>query len=256
MKKNSISAVIITKNSAACLPRCLRCLDFTDEIIVVDSESSDETVKIARSHKAHVYVKKFAGYGKNKNFGISKAKGAWVLSVDSDEYVSDTLREELLGKISGSREADGYYITRRNYFYGKWLRFGGQYPDYHMRLFRKGKGLFDLSAVHEGLRLKGRSARLRGWLIHDSKPTVERHISDINLYTGLETEKKPAKKEKPFYYRVLFKPVLYFVKNYFFKMGFLDGAGGFIFHVNSAMYLFITAVKKLEKKGGPGKSGR
>jgi len=266
----NISAVIITKNEEKIIGLCLSRLSFAKEVIVIDSGSEDNTVKTAKKYGAKVFYKKWQGYAKQKNFGISKAKGEWILSVDADEIVTKELGAEIVQAVkqshlrqgfhlrqdssgqAGGQAKDqmrGYYIPVKNNYYGKFLKFGGQYPDYHLRLFRKGKGKFTETEVHEGIEVKGAKAKLKNPIMHYTCATVEEHIERINYYTDLEAEKAIKNRYAPTGYSVIIRPGVIFFKNYFLKLGFLDGMEGLIHHVISARYLFIKEAKIMEKKG-------
>jgi len=246
-----ISCVIIAQNEEKNIAGCVKAFKWAGETVVIDGGSRDRTAALARKAGARVFYRKFDGYSRQKNFAVSKASKGWVISVDADERPEPGF-EKAVRRAVENREVDGYWLPRKNFFYGRFLRFGGQYPDYQLRLFRKNKGRFAAADVHEGVVLKGRAGYLKRGFEHYTKEDIASHVDALNRYTGLEAQKRGS----ALFYYLLLKPFFNFIKNYIFKMGFLDGAGGFIFHVNSAMYLFITAVKKLEKKGGPGKSGR
>lgn len=248
MKKQKLSVVIITKNEEKIISRCLESVSWADEIIVVDSGSSDNTVEICRKYNAKVFYKKWAGYSKQKNFAISKAKGDWILSIDADEIVSDKLREEIKNILNADDVLyNGYEIRFKNYYYGKFLRFGGLYPDYHLRLFRKGKGKFNKNKIHEGVQLKGESKKLKGEILHFTSRLISDHIENINKYTEFEAIQNKENLKIPTGYTIFIRPLYNFIKKYFFKFGFLDGLHGFIFHVFSSMYLFIQEIKTIEK---------
>ncbi len=252
MKKNNcagISAVIITKNEAESLPRCLGSLMECDEIIVVDSGSTDDTEKIARKYGCRFFKKKWEGYARQKNAGIKLAKNPWILSVDADEWVPGVLMKEIKETVK-LQEFEGYIIPRKNLYYtGKWLSFGGLYPDSQLRLFKKNYGIFDESAeVHESVVLKGKKGFLKNDLMHETKKSIEAHVKAINTYTDLEAERLLRKGKKAGFYGLIVKPVFYFIRHYFFKFGFLDGWQGFVYHMLSAWYIFISYVKLKEKK--------
>jgi glycosyltransferase involved in cell wall biosynthesis len=145
----SISVCIITKNEAENIAACIRSVAWADEIIVVDNFSEDNTPQIAESLGAKVYIEDWKGFGAQKNSAIHKASGDWILSLDADERVTDSLRIEIQQRLDLKNSVSGYYIPRKNYFCGKWIRYGGWYPDYSLRLFRKISGRFENRSVHE-----------------------------------------------------------------------------------------------------------
>jgi len=249
---NKISAVIITKNEEAVLERCLGSLAQCDEIIVVDSGSTDNTEKIARSYGCRFIRMKWQGYARQKNAGIRLAKNEWILSVDADEWIPGVLMMEIRKSVCDGAY-DAFMIARKNLYYtGKWLRFGGLYPDMQLRLFRKKSGRFDESAaVHESAIVKGAKARLKEPMMHETKRSIAAHISAVNTYTEMEADKLMKKGKKPGVYGFVIKPLAYFFKHYFLKAGFLDGWQGFVYHTISAWYVFISYVKLREKKAPP-----
>lgn len=257
MNGEKISAVIIVKNEEKILAQCLDSLAWVDEIIVIDSGSTDRTVKIAKAYGAKVSVRKWEGFAKQKNFSISKVNNPWILSVDADEIVTSGLKEEIL-KITGSGspfakvspdKPAGYNIPRRTYFYGRLLKFGNIYPDYQLRLFKKGSGKYEETEIHERFILEGRVENLINPMIHYSKDSVKAHIESMNSYTSLEVKRAVKKGYKPTGYSVLIKPVLYFAKHYIFRGGFLDGFAGLVYYSINSMYIFTTEIKIMEAVG-------
>ncbi|MBP7792045.1 MAG: glycosyltransferase family 2 protein [Candidatus Goldbacteria bacterium] len=248
MKRKNISAVIITNNEEKIIARCLDSLSWVDEIVVVDSGSTDNTVAISKRHNARVFYKKWQGYSLQKNFALSKAKGKWILAIDADELITDELRDEIKQTINTDNgEYDGYEAKRKNYYYGRFIRFGGLYPDYHVLLFRKGRGKFSRKEVHEGVALKGKKTKLNGATLHFTNDAIAEHVEKVNKYTELEAIQNVKNSKTPTGYSIFMKPFYNFIKNYFLKFGFLDGFHGLVFHVISSMYLFIQEIKTAEK---------
>ena len=246
---NKISVVIITYNEKKIISYCLSALKWANEIILVDSFSKDKTVEIAKKYGGKVVLRKFDGYVKQKNFGIAKAKNKWVLSLDADEIVTEQLRDEILFVIKNDGQNNGFLIPRKNYYYGKFLRFGGVYPDKQARLFKKTSGRFEKAQVHECVKIKGQRGELREALLHYTRDTVQEHIEYINRYTELEVKALAGKAYRPTGYSIILKPILYFLKHYIFKAGFLDGVRGLIYHSISAIYVFLKEVKAAEVLG-------
>ncbi len=245
-----ISVVVITKNEERNLEVCLRSVSFANEIIIVDAGSSDKTVKIAQKFTKNVFTRKWDNFANQKNYGIDRAKNDWVLSLDADERVSFALREELKNlKPLG----EGYAFPIKNYFLGKWMKHGGQYPDYHLRLFnrRKGRFMFNVRQVHEGVYLKegARERRLDNCLEHFSYESIYSYIRKFNSYTYLDARGRSEKGVSPSIYGIIFRPVHRFFKWYFLQLGMLDGIHGLIFHSLSAFYYFTCELKLLEMNG-------
>lgn len=252
MHKINLSVVLITKNEGKILSRCLDAVSWADEIVIADSYSTDRTVEIAKAYGAGVYMKKWAGYSAQKNFAISKAKNNWILSLDADEIMTPGLKDEIL-KITGSpasavRET-GFFIPRRTYFYGCLMRFGKVYPDYQMRLFRKGSGSFEKTEIHERLIIDGEAGRLKTPLLHYSKADIGSHIDTVNSYTELEAKRAVKLGYRPTGYSVIIKPFLYFMKHYIWKFGFLDGLAGLVYYSINAAYVFVKEIKAMEAAG-------
>jgi glycosyltransferase involved in cell wall biosynthesis len=244
-----ISAVIITKDEEKIIARCLDCLQWVDEIIVIDSGSTDNTMKIARQYGAKVYSREWAGYARQKNFGIAKAKNGWVLSLDADEIMTDELADEIKNIPDSGAGKAGFFIARKNIYYGRWLRFGGIYPDHQLRLFKKQAGKYDEVDLHECVGIKGETGTLKNPVMHYTKDSIHEHIEFVNKYTELEAKRLFEKGHIPTGYSALIKPKFYFLKHYIFKLGFLDGWQGFACHVISSMYVFMTEIKVMEKQG-------
>lgn len=244
-----ISAVIITRNVEKVLPNCLYHLQWVDEIIVVDCGSEDKTIEIAKKYGAKIFQKKWDGYVKQKNFAISKAKSEWVLSIDADEIVTDELKKEIMAVVGSENLINGYFIKRQNFYYGKFLKFGPLKKNYNLLLFKKDKGKFQDTAVHEVVKVNGKIDKLKHSIIHYTTENIYNHIEKVNKYTDLEVINLKNKNYKPTGYSVLLKWLLIFIKNYFFKFGFLDGIHGLVFNVISAYYVLIKEIKYAENYG-------
>jgi glycosyltransferase involved in cell wall biosynthesis len=246
----SVSVVLITKNEEKIIARCLESIRWADEIIVVDSGSADDTVPIAKRFGAKVILKKWEGYAKQKNFGMSKAKSRWILSLDADEIITAELNEEILSAVHGKNgDYDGFYIPRRTYFYGRLLKHGNIYPDYQLRLFRKGAGKYEETEIHERLVLKGEAGRMKNPMLHYSKDSIKAHVEVMNSYTTLEVKRAIKIGYMPTGYSVLIKPMLYFMKHYIFRAGFLDGFAGLVYYTINSMYIFTREIKIMEAVG-------
>jgi len=243
-----ISAVIITKNEEKILARCLESVKWADEIIVVDSGSADNTREIAKAFGAKVINRKWEGFARQKNFAIAAAKHPWVLSLDADEVVTDSLKEEIKKTVIAGAAA-GYYIPRRTFFYGRLLKHGSIYPDNQLRLFKKDSGKYEDTEIHERFLLKGNPGFLKNPMSHYSKESVKAHVEAMNKYTTLEVKRAVKIGYRPTGYSVLIKPVFYFMKHYIVKAGFLDGFAGLVYYFVNAMYIFTRELKIMEATG-------
>jgi glycosyltransferase involved in cell wall biosynthesis len=260
----TLSVVIITYNEEANLSRTLESVlplvrDGKGEIIVVDSGSTDRTVEIAKSFGAKVFVEEWKGYAAQKNSAIDKASGDWILSLDADEEVSSTATQ-LIQRILGPDSDDyhnfsGVWLSRKNYFLGRWIKHGGFYPDKKLRLFRKGKGRFEGRFVHETIAVEGRTEQSPEMdynkgaaiaLIHHSYPTLSDYIDHMNRYSSLGAEMVGAKRHGFSVLNIVLRPLATFIYNYFFRLGFLDGREGLLLHLYHAVYVSWKYAKAWE----------
>lgn len=261
-----LSVVIITFNEEANIGRTLESVkplvsDGKGEIIVVDSGSTDRTVEIAKSYGAKVFVEEWKGFAAQKNSAIDKATGDWILSLDADEEVSHGMRELLqlivLGAHAGGYAGIGMVFARQNYFMGRWIRHGGFFPDRKLRLFWRGLGRFEERAVHEDIQLNSgceiydpshhyqMGSRIA--IIHHSYPTISDYIEHMNRYSSLGAEMVVDKGPVRFtVINITLRPLLTFVYNYFFRLGFLDGKEGMLLHLNHAVYVSWKYAKAYE----------
>ena len=245
-----LSVAIITLNEEAKLGKTLESLrGLADEIVVVDSGSTDRTLEIARAHGAKVFSESWKGYAAQKNSAIAQATGDWVLSLDADETVEPALAEEIRAVIgrTGDDGVHGYFIPRKNFFFGRWIRHGGFYPDPKLRLFRRGTARFKERVVHESMEADGPTGRLRHALLHDAYPTLSGYLEVCNKYSTLSAEIAYGKGHRRFsLWNIVLRPWATFVYNYFFRLGFLDGKAGLLLHLNHACYVSWTYAKAWE----------
>ena len=240
-----ISAVIITLNEERNIARCLQSLQgVADEIIVMDSGSTDQTIAICRSYAARVYEQEWLGYGAQKNKANTFAQYPYILSLDADEALSDALRQRIL-EIKESPSADAYSMNRMTNYCGQWIKHCGWYPDKKIRLWKKGIGTWSLEKVHENLLIDStvNVQHLFGNILHYTTYNISEHIAVVNKYTSYITEEYYAKKKKAMFLKILFAPLWSFIRDYIFKLGFLDGYYGFIVCKISAFATFLKYVK-------------
>ncbi len=261
----NLSVVIITHNEEANIARTLASVqpliaDGKGEIIVVDSGSTDHTVEIVKSFGAKAFVEEWKGFTAQKNSAIDKATGDWILSLDADEELGDVAQNFVLLVLSGSHESlnhsAAFWFSRRNYFLGRWIRHGGYYPDAKLRLLRRGAGRFEARAVHEDVKLEpgqhaydARHFDLGGHfdIIHHSYPTLSDYIGHMNRYSTLGAEMVVAKGTVRFsIINIVLRPLLTFIYNYFFRLGFLDGREGLLLHLYHAVYVSWKYAKAWE----------
>jgi glycosyltransferase involved in cell wall biosynthesis len=244
------SAVVITRNEESRLRVCLASLAWADEIVVVDAESTDRTVEVAREFTERVLVRPWPGFAAQKNFAAEQARGAWILSVDADEEVSADLREEIRRVVGQPSAAAGYAVPRRNIFWGRWIRHGGLYPDWQVRLFRRGQGRFVERAVHESVEVNGEVQRLSGPLIHRSYESVGQFLERAHRYSSLAADDLVAGGARPGALPLILRPLGRFLAMYVARRGFLDGTPGLLLAGLYAYYVFIRSAKVWERTRG------
>lgn len=240
-----LSAVIITQDEEANIVRCITSLaDVVDEVIVVDSGSSDGTVQLARELGAAVTHRPWTNYSDQKNFANSLAKGGFILSVDADEALSPALREAI---IQARRQglSGAYSLARMTNYCGSWIRHGGWYPDTKVRLFPKEKARWEGAFVHETLQLDGdvAVAPLKGDLLHYSYGSISDHIRQVDLFTTIGAQGLFERGKRPGAVKLFLSPVAKFIGDYLFRGGFLDGWQGFVIARISAHATFLKYAK-------------
>ncbi|MCL0072315.1 glycosyltransferase family 2 protein [Thermodesulfovibrionales bacterium] len=227
--KLTLSVAIITKNEEERLPDCLRSVSFADDIVVVDSKSTDKTVEIAKEFGCRVFVEDWKGCGPQKNSAIDKCKHDWVLVVDADESIPEEAKSEIVRIINATpNSADAYSFPRKNFFHGKWIRHSGWWPDRGIRLFKKSKGRTNNSLVHESIEVNGTIKNLSTPIIHNSIKDLTFVLEKINIYSSLEAENLFRKGKQSSAFKAFFRGIMAFLKLYFLKRGFLDGHEGFV----------------------------
>lgn len=246
-----ISAVIITHNEEQNIARCLESLwGIADEIVVVDSFSTDRTQEICNEYKTRFYQRVFDGYASQKNYGISLAGYPYILSLDADEALTECLKRDLM-RVKDQGVHDGYRMRRSANYCGTWIRHGGWYPDIKLRLFNKSKGNWSNQRVHEEVVMAegSRIAMLKGNLLHYSYYSIEEHVRQSDRYSTLAAEELYRKGSSLELFKMLVKPCFRFVRDYFIHLGFLDGFHGFVIaritaHAVMLKYAKLHALKK------------
>jgi glycosyltransferase involved in cell wall biosynthesis len=233
----SLSVAIITLNEEANLARTLRSVAWADEIVVVDSGSTDRTLEIAREHGAKIFSQEWRGFGAQKNFALRQCTSDWILSLDADEEVSPELIHRIQSLLQGAPEFEAYSVARRNLFLGNWLRHGGMYPDRKLRLIRNGAAWFSERPVHEDIQYSGDVGELSGDLIHHAYATIADYLEHLRRYSSLGAEMVTPHSGLWFVAQTLLNPYATFFYNYFLRGGFLDGRAGFLYHAYHSSYI-------------------
>ena len=260
MPSTPISVCIICFNEEARIEDCLKSVaPCADEIVVVDSRSTDGTVDICKRYTDKIFVHSWPGYVAQKNYALGKAAHDWVLCLDADERVSDDLREEVLMIKSHGPDAqgyDGYYLPRKTMYLGRWMKHSGWYPDYKLRVFDKRKGQWEGTEPHDIVRVKGQTGYLTGDILHYSfTGGISHHLRKIDHFTTIAAQEAFSKGRRSGPGDLLAHPLFIFMKMYIRKAGFLDGVPGLIAAGLSAFHVFSKYSKlwELQRKKGSGR---
>ncbi len=250
MKKHSITLAVF--NEEKFIGRCLASIkDIASEIIVVDGKSTDETVKIAKKFGAKIVeTTNKTNFHINKKMANDSASGEWILQLDADEVVTPELGKEIKETINRNPEENGFWLPRANYFLGRFLRKGGTYPDYTLRLYRRGFGNLPAKSVHEQAEVVGKTGYLKNDLLHYADRTFERYMMRFNRYTDIEAREVQGGLLKYLIWLPLFDRNQGFLSIYFRHLGFLDGFPGFIWALYSSLHFPIAYFKSLDIKKG------
>ncbi len=241
----TLSVVLITQNEERNLPATLESVrplvrDGRGEIIVVDSGSTDRTLEIARSFGAKTFPEPWKGFAAQKNSAMEKASCEWVLQLDADEALEPGFAAELEVALNAGSQLTGFWIPRKNFFLGRWIRHGGFYPDPKLRLIRRGAGKFEECGAHPTIKLGDQVdvGHLRHALIHNAYPTLRGYIDHMNSYSSMGAQVAEEKGHRSFSLaNIVIRPWLTFIYNYVFRLGFLDGREGLLLHLYHAVYV-------------------
>ncbi len=242
-----ISCVIITKNEEANLEKTLKSITWCDEILIIDSGSTDRTIEIAQLFGAKIIYNKFESFGKQKRFAVANATHNWILSIDADEVISEELKKELLNLKNNDNLYDSYYISSTNVFLGAKPKFGRESNVLKIKFFNKLKCNFNESEVHEKVMTNSKSGKLKGKIIHYSYKSLNYYFEKFNLYTeNAANEMYYNKKRRPLILNFILIP-FYFINIYLLKLNFLNGVEGLIWSTFSTFYTFVKYCKLEEK---------
>ena len=239
-----LSVIIITKNEAEQIRECLESVRWADEMVILDSGSTDGTMDICREFTDNVFETDWPGFGPQKNRALEKATGDWVLSIDADERISPKLRQEIEQAMT-SKQYQGYEIPRSSYYCGRRIRHSGWWPDYIVRLFRGDSARFSDSLVHEHVEVQGAVGRLRIPLIHYSFGNFEEVLDKVNRYSTYNAEMLLQAGKSTSILKAAWRGFWTFIKTYIFRAGFLDGRHGFMLAVSNAEGTYYKYVKLL-----------
>ncbi len=223
-----ITALAITYNEEENVKRYVDSLSFADEIIFVDSQSTDNTVKIAEELGVKVIQRKFDDFSNQRNYAIGQAKNDWIIFFDLDEIMTDELEKEIKKKIVSSSDKVAYFVKRNFFFLGKRMKYGGWQNDKAIRLFNKNYCKYNGNLVHEVIKTQGRTGKLKSSVNHYSYKNFDNYNDKLNLYSKLQAENLYGKNIKPNLYHFFIRPFYRFLWQYIFRLGILDGKEGFI----------------------------
>jgi glycosyltransferase involved in cell wall biosynthesis len=233
----ALSATIITRNEARNIERAIRSLACADEVIVVDSESTDDTASIARSLGANVITHPFEGFAAQKNFATAQARHDWILSLDADEELNPAAQQTIEQWKASTPAANGYRFARRARYLGRWIGHSGWYPDYKVRLFDRGCGQWQGAYVHESVVVEGRVETLPGEILHYTCDSLEEHRERIEFYTGLAAREMFDQAKRVSALGRWLAPPWIFLETYLLRGGILDGREGFLIARMAARYV-------------------
>lgn len=241
-----VTATIITFNEAANIQAALESLSWADEIIVVDSESTDDTVAIARRFTSKVIIRSWPGYVAQKNFAADQASNDWIFSLDADERVTPALASELTSVLGGGPRAAGYRVPRVTFHLGRWLRSTDWYPDYQLRLYDRRRARWAGRHVHESVKADGPVEDLRGELQHFAYRDLSHHFQTMDRYTTLAARQMFEDGRRAGVFDLLIHPPAAFLRNYILRGGFRDGVPGLIVSAMNARYVGLKFAKLWE----------
>ena len=233
-----ISALAITFNEEENVKRYVKSLSFADEIIFIDSKSTDKTIEFAKEFGVRVIEREFTNFSEQRNFAISQAKNDWIVFFDLDEIISTNLKQEIINTVGSPNSKIAFFIKRNFFFMGKKIKFGGWQNDKVIRLFNKKFCQYNGNLVHEEIKADGKIGVLKNGLNHFSYKDFDNYNDKLNLYSKLQAENLYNKKVKPNVYHLIFRPIYRFLWQYLFRLGIIDGKEGFILAYIHAFSVF------------------
>lgn len=244
-----LSVVISAYNEEKRIEECLRSVSFADELIVVDNTSTDKTAEITRKYTSKVFSRENnLMLNVNKNFGFSKATGDWILSLDADERITPELQKEIKRVINNSK-VNGFWIPRKNIIFGKWIKHTGWYPDYQLRLIRRGKGKFPEKHVHEMIRVEGKTEKLTNPMIHYNYEGIFQFLRKMEIYVESESKNLIEGGYKLKVADTINFPLKEFLSRFFAREGYRDGLHGLVLSLLMSFYHLAVFVRVWEKEG-------
>lgn len=243
-----ISAAIITYNEENNITDCIKSVLWCDEIIILDSNSTDKTCELAKIFTDKIFLTNINNYSEKRKLAISYIKNDWVLFIDADERVTEELKEEIC-KLEDNSDVFAYEINRKNYCLGKWIQYCGINPDYHIRLFNKNYAEITNRKIHEGISVRAKTDRLKNHIIHYTYRNLYQMIEKVNIYSTLEAEENYEKNKPINKIEALLKPISTFIRIFIIRKGYKDGLEGFYMSFCYSMVNFLSQLKLLKLKG-------
>jgi glycosyltransferase involved in cell wall biosynthesis len=244
-----LSVLLPTYNEADKIIECLETIKWANEILVVDSFSTDQTIKIAEKYGSRVIQHEYINSAEQKNWAIPQCAHKWVLQIDADERLELALQTEIQEILKAPpQDVDGYRINFKHHLFGKWVRYAGLYPEYHLRLFRRDHGRFQDKEVDAHVVVPGKVITLQGHILHFGIESISQRLRAIDRYTSYESDEREKRDRHYSWFNITIRPLAAFFYYYVYKMGFLEGARGLILGVLKADFLFWTYAKLWEKE--------
>jgi glycosyltransferase involved in cell wall biosynthesis len=251
-----LTVTVITYNESAHIAAALDSVSWADEIIVVDSGSSDGTADIARAKATRVITRAWPGYSEQKNYAADEASNDWVLSMDADERVTPELAREIRAVLAGTPRATGYRVRRVSHYLGRWIRSTDWFPDYQLRLYDRRAGRWNGLRIHESFQLRdGRPSMLTGELEHYAYRDISHHLAKIDAYTTLIADEWRREGRRTNFLEIVVHPLFALVRNYVLRAGFKDGTPGLIVSILNSYYVFLKLAKLWERQRRAGRRG-
>lgn len=245
--RRPVSACIITYNEEQNIRRCLESVKWADEIVVVDSKSTDKTVDICREYTDKIILRDFPGHIEQKNFALDQAMHNWVFCIDADEEITPHLQDEIKNVFEDSNPGKtGFSVSRKTEYLGEWVTYGRWYPDYKLRLFDRRYGRWGGENPHDRVEVKGETGRLKGELLHRTYRDLSHHLDVINKYTTIAANQKHARGIKFPILHAVFSSFFYFLDSYIIRKGIFHGSRGLILSVMGSYYVFLKYAKLWE----------
>ena len=246
IEKVPVSVYVLTFNNRRTIEQCLKSLDWAEELVVVDSFSTDGTYEVCQQYTPKTYQRKWTGHRDQYQYAADLTAKSWKMFVDADEEVPPELVEEIRRELDGgAKGCDGFFVYRRTYYLGRWIRYGGWYPDGEIRLYRGNKGRWE-GGLHAKVVVDGTVGFLKNQYLHYTYRDISDQIHTIDRYSQIAAEDMARNGEKMSVFKLLFHPPFRFIKEYLFKLGFRDGLPGLIIVVSTMFYVFIKYAKLWE----------